>query len=443
VSEATEGRQDWLRDLSRGIHAARGIVEACEASCQYWHRVDRLSFGRIVAELYACLVVALASPGWRSINPPLPDEPAVPRHADASVFQVFNRGIEALIAEGERPIDAEQLGDSLLEKALGALEDATLFQCLYPDPEASPEFGLPARALFMLRKYVEGLHGILVATGGGEIGWTPHPLTRLVVNLQERISICVAALDNTELSGELHNLDGIVECLLTDSEGDFSVGWECGQAAEAAACLVAVEKAWLRSGSGAFDLTMAEQGFLGHVEAATSWYRERVKRQWKRILDSADRQAAVRTQESAGPRALAEYISQVELTLRNVVSTAYRARFGTKWIGEIRQTLDAQELQETEARLAREGQSDDDIMHMLNPGPLRQLVTRDWNVTGPCFAGAARKHVNALLDEWLKARTKVAHNRPPHLWPDIEQQRARVACHDLLDAIEPDLREPA
>lgn len=436
TASSQEGR-DWLSDLSRGLYAAQGLVEACEASYHFWHRVDRLALAGVVKKLHVALRVALATPVWQSIELAEPDEPAIPCRAPSDVCSVFFLGADELSKRGQSARALDELNDALLQAVRDELQDILILQCTYPDPEVNPEFRLPGRAMFVLRRYWEFLHSILAATGDGSVGWTPHPLTRIIVNLQERIEVCLSIIDDPQLAEAFAQVGQVIEGMFGDFH-DFDIDWEYGGAAAAASFFVALERAVIRLGSAKFDLTTAERTFIESVDSSLTWYKESVDREFAKMLPPQPR-----TARDSRPVTLADYISSVELALRRVLAAAYQKRYGDAWPQAMRQTMEIDELQDTEARLAKEGKADTDIVHMLNPGPLRQLITADWSITGRYFPQATRKSINVLLDQWLAARTKVAHNRPTHLWPEIERKRAEVACHDLLAAIAEEQRRLA
>jgi hypothetical protein len=72
-----------------------------------------------------------------------------------------------------------------------------------------------------------------------------------------------------------------------------------------------------------------------------------------------------------------------------------------------------------------------ELLHYTNLKDLASIITRDWDLFRHGFDGQ-KKDFARLIAIVLKGRTEEAHHRPEHLWPEIEKQRVRVACHDLL-----------
>jgi hypothetical protein len=74
-----------------------------------------------------------------------------------------------------------------------------------------------------------------------------------------------------------------------------------------------------------------------------------------------------------------------------------------------------------------------EILHYLQLSDLLDLIRGNWSFFAP-RTKLRRREFNDLVAAILKGRTEEAHNRPEHLWPEIERQRVRVACYDLLAA---------
>jgi len=222
----------------------------------------------------------------------------------------------------------------------------------------------------MLRNYWQGLHGIIAATGNGSVGWTPHPLTQIILNLQARIRACLSVLDDDDLRQTMAEADAVTECMLADWF-DFDIGWECGHALVASTCFVAVEKAWLDAGSVSFDLTMSEQMFIANVEAAVSSYRDSVDKEMK----SCWRAAPVVRQQPRGGKSHRARLQSISRAWSWPAARCGSGVSGAIWrlVGK-RDTvpLGPRRTQRDGGATGQGRKSERDLIHFLNPRPLRR-----------------------------------------------------------------------
>lgn len=435
----SRGHEDWLLAGS-ALVAAENIRMLRDTARCYARSIDPIEMSEILALLQTSIRGTLARLGWTDLLDALPDVITPTECADCGVQQIVERALRLHCQEVEsHQGPPSRLSDPALLAAVERLGNVMFSVCLQPDPDADPCFRMPARHAFMLREYWNLLSGVLAATGEGEVGWAPHPLTSLVVNLEARICACLDAISDEQSASMRAQITGLVECALDPQE--FSISWECGDQAEAARVTAAIERVCLRFPSAGFDLTSAECMYLEQGKTATSQYQDRVRAEWNRI---SRRLEAETPPESGGSPDVRDdvwgYVRQVELSLRKLVFTAYSERFGEAWLYEVKKAIGEEDVADTLARLAKDKAKECDFLHFLQPRVLRELCTHDWNLTGHFFPGRRRKDINALLEEWLRARTPEAHNRPVHLWSKIERHRARVTCHDLLQTMSDPVR---
>lgn len=136
---------------------------------------------------------------------------------------------------------------------------------------------------------------------------------------------------------------------------------------------------------------------------------------------------------------ISDLVGQVELAVRSLVICAYKKKYGSAWLEMLRSALPIEELGKVEQRRQRENARPEDIVHYLDPSPLKRIVSDRWDLVAPFFLDPDRKSACISLDVWIRARTLAAHNRPEHLWSRMERLRDFLACNDLLKSINQDL----
>lgn len=422
--------------------AAEDVRMLWETTHYYARSVDPLEMSEILSLLDSIIRNTLDGLGWKDLACKLPDALTVDRAYISEVEEIAQRafglqpcGHATAQSSAETPLDPGLL------TAMQRLHTVMCTCCLQPDPEADAAFRMPARHVFMLRKYWYLLWDILQTTGSSPVYYTPHPLTPIIINTETRIQRCLDALKDEQVAEIRGQVRRLTDSLL-EPEG-YAVEWNEGDAAAlGAAITTAIERAWLRFSSSGFDLTAAERFHLANARQALDEHRVRLDSGMKGILGSVT-QPLFTGQETNREKPKDEvwgYVRDVEISLRRLVFTAYRERFGAAWLHEVKKAVGEAAVTDTLARLAKEKSDECDFLHFLQPSVLRQLCTHNWNVTGHLFPGKKRKDINAMLEEWLSARTRNAHHRPEHIWPKIERDRARVACHDLLESMEQSVR---
>jgi len=76
----------------------------------------------------------------------------------------------------------------------------------------------------------------------------------------------------------------------------------------------------------------------------------------------------------------------------------------------------------------------EELLHFTNLPDVYKIISEKWSLFRNLFS-CRRREFNSLMAPILKGRTDTAHNRPHHLRPPFEDERTKIACHDLLEKI--------
>jgi hypothetical protein len=197
-----------------------------------------------------------------------------------------------------------------------------------------------------------------------------------------------------------------------------------------------IENERLRIGTLHFDLTAQEKLF---IETATLSL-ENVKRQLKAWFSDVLGNAKKHAQEwgDAGGRPDPhKAVGKVETAFRKIIRDEAQARSKEAWLDFIKERIAEEAFNDAAKRMAdRRVMDQGEIIHFLYLKDLRDLISAEWSIFHVHFS-LQRKRWNELMDVIVKGRTDSAHFRPEHLWPEVEQSRLRIACHDILAGIKP------
>ena len=181
----------------------------------------------------------------------------------------------------------QQSAPSDIANLLARIHEIMLFDCRIPHPVDDPTFQDGRRFLFLLREYWAVLKPILMTARDVPVHHQPHALTRLILNLQSRLTTCFQHVTETEgIGSTAEKVNLLIEVLLSGDPDEFVVLMEC-EPDLIPQIERSIERAALAGSSGSFELTHAESNFIAVVRQAAEDDRKTLERNWKRIWDAA------------------------------------------------------------------------------------------------------------------------------------------------------------
>lgn len=338
-------------------------------------------------------------------------------------FEKNNINIPEKIKESV-PKEIVELGHKLTE--------IQIFDCKFPNPEINSEYRNPKRFLFLLQKYWQIYLRILQDTGTAPFRYNPHPVVRFIANLKYRIKKCVNEVNNGSLNSafmELETLDPI-------GSEEFDIEWECGGIRRVHEFEKALQEVLVENSLRNFELTEEEELFLDECGKASEYWSNKIKYEWKITNDHIKKVAKEqRGTDKNKPKTLGEYINEVESNLRELIKVVYKKNFANNYLNVLQETIEKNAcLSVKESMKSRHVGNDADFIYFTQLKDLQPLISKKWNLFKDYFTIRCNEF-NTLLSGIIKARTDMFHSRPEHLWPEIEKERARVLCHDLLKSI--------
>ncbi len=307
-----------------------------------------------------------------------------------------------------------------------------LFSCGFPHPIEDPSYSKPERYLFLLYRYWDIYSALLLQMARHPIIALPHPLGRYIATVRARIERCLAEVAQADLT------DAVAPALQIEFSVDTMDFWEeCGlPIVQRAGDALEAMRARMRLRH--FDLTSAEDFFFKVARMELDGLDGLLTARWKCMLQPQD-------SPRKAPKVAWDYVRDVELELRKVARRAYECQYPTRWLDEVRGCLDGKARLAVESTMRKRGVEDpSQFLHYTQLSDLRDLISKGFGFCSSWFR-IRKWEFNALMDLIIKGRTELAHNRPAHLWPEIERRRVEVACYDLLKAIRDPLtqgREP-
>jgi hypothetical protein len=336
-------------------------------------------------------------------------------------------------SDEEAHAKAQERCPKRLQDAIKSLHEVMLFDFQIPSPTGLPEYKSRERFFFLLGKYWEVYRAYLSHYMTAEGGYSPDPLTRFIVNLRARLRVCLDQVANPEIS------DVLSELLQIQLDEDASV-YDDWIKERLHGVDQAIEKARLEMGSLHFELTAQEKLFLETAMLALENVKKELKVWFSGLLKNAKSQAQ-EWKDADGHPDPHQAVGKVETALRAIISVEAKARFKAGWCDFVRKSIGQEAYDEAMRRMAERGVTDpNELLHFLYLKDLRTIITGEWSIFHTHFS-QPRKRWNELMDVILKGRTDSAHFRPDHLWPEVEQSRLRVACHDILGGIKKDAKQ--
>jgi hypothetical protein len=165
------------------------------------------------------------------------------------------------------------------------LIEIKLYDCRIPNPQDDPSFQEPRRYLQLLKSYWGKCKSLIIEQIDAPLGFQPHPLTALIINLRDRIDACCEKLCELDSINEnKETIDVLLDTLLSSQPDDLSAipEWTNGQIQNVD---IFIEQSRLHLGSKSYPLTHEEQLFLDQVDEAIKQYHDRVNVTWHRTLE--------------------------------------------------------------------------------------------------------------------------------------------------------------
>ena len=177
------------------------------------------------------------------------------------------------------------------------LMDVMLVDCRIPNPVDDPTYREPRRYLQMLRHYWSLCHDIILGEMNAHMGYRPHRLMPLIVNLKARILRCCDALSAVEgVERGKETITQLLGALLEGSVDDLDEDWTIGQLQQVASL---IEELRLQLGSGTLPLTYEESLCIRQAAKAISEYRDDLKKRWANTIKRIDQKRAERESQAS------------------------------------------------------------------------------------------------------------------------------------------------
>jgi hypothetical protein len=364
---------------------------------------------------------------------PLWKRPHFENTADVSDLDIISAVLRTRLARvlGRDPLDdqdrtlkwAEENAVEPTLPLMDRIEETLVFDCREPLERAGAVYVSAERALFVLGMYWEFYRAVLLRQGNrGRISSTR--MLRYIVNVKSRIESCLDRIAQPTLTAPFRAV------LEVQFEKVAAHTWAKRVAPLVEQASEAYEAARLGIRAASFDLTDAETLFLSSGRF--------VLRSLDEINAAKDKKRKPRTT----PRVLVEIksktchemIREVEQTLRTIIVDEARERCGDRWLAVVERLLGDALARARETMAQRRVEDLSQVIHFTQLADICDLISTNFSLYESRL-GIRRKEFNKRIAGIIKGRTEEAHNRPEHLWPEIEQQRVRVACHDLLESI--------
>lgn len=318
-----------------------------------------------------------------------------------------------------------------LRRDIELLKRLMILDCQIPHPSGDPEYNSEARAAFLLATYWHLYSDFILYLSTADMWYVPDPMIPLRISLKLRIETCITRLKvdqsmpsvNDLLRMPIDDIDVIPEYISN------LVSWG------------SEEIELVRSKHGHFDFrfTLQEEEFIGSFNSTLEFCKIQTDQEFSKHLNAAKNHNQENLSKPLKTQSLtpSEYVRKVELALRSVIRRQYQEKFGDGWIDYIGKAIGPKAYASAQAIMRQRSISDGkEILHFTTLPDLQRAICENWALFQGQFS-LRKKEFNALLALILKGRTEEAHNRPDHLHTEIEQQRLRVACADLLKKLPP------
>jgi hypothetical protein len=185
------------------------------------------------------------------------------------------------------------------------LGEFMMVSCRRPTGSHDPAFKDPARAVYLLDRYWRHANRLVQTQMQIQVGYSPHPLTRIIENLRDRIAGCFEILkEQPDATRVAEDLDRLLS-LLSEGDGEDMVAMEEWAVHAIRRIELFIARMGMSLGIWHGGMTQAESFFVSHVEPMIADYCADVKSQWRRRLQRADvigaKNAAEQRSVSASP----------------------------------------------------------------------------------------------------------------------------------------------
>ncbi len=163
-----------------------------------------------------------------------------------------------------------------------------MVSCRRPTGIHDRSFKDPARATHLLDRYWRPASSLLHAQMKIHVGYSPHPLTRIIENLRDRIAWCFELLkDRPEAARVAEEADGLLSMLSEGDVDDLTAVEEWATPAIRGVELF-IARAGMALGAWHGTMTQAETFFLSYIEPLVAEHTRDVSARWKRMVARAD-----------------------------------------------------------------------------------------------------------------------------------------------------------
>ncbi len=315
-----------------------------------------------------------------------------------------------------------------LKQAVDSLKLIMILDCHIPISASNEDFLSKPRLMFLLSKYFEIYAEYIQYRTTAYMWFIPDPLVKFTTSLKIRIRKLIELLEiNKETSIILEfielppeDVDAIPDQI--NSMINYSIE--------------TLEIQHTKFGHEIFPFTEQEKLFIDSFNSHFQENRTHAEKHFHNFLNNTEKNSSnSSSKELQKELTCSEYIREVELKLRDLIKKQYLIKYGNNWIFGIKEAIGKNAYLIAVNTMEQRKITDlNELLHFTTLPDLQQAIKNKWDLFKDIIP-IKRKEFNILLIPILKGRTEEAHNRPKHLWPEIEQQRVRVACKDLLSKI--------
>lgn len=407
--------------------AAQHLLALTEASRLYPSQIDENQAIELNETIERILIQRLEKPEWAEFRALLLESTQDDRESVLAL--IVAQAIKMLSGAKTIPeIDVEtitreasQMIEGNLADLVAKIQEIIAFNCRNPEASSSAP-----RSFYLLTQYWNLYKVILDHHGTACIGYSPHPLLRFIVNLRDRIETCLQVIARAELT---HAFNEVLEIPLNE---DSNLAWEDCVQPRINDVAILLEEAKLQFLRTSFDLTKHERLFIELTEGAFRNFAKRMQNDWQGILGrlEATHSSCVSTKQL--PKSCFESIRLAELEMRRIIKTILNGQVSEPWLNVIRESIGEDSFTDAMRRMKdRRDMNTENLLHYLYLSDLVKIINANWSIFRISI-NCKRQEFNGYMKIILKGRTEEAHHKPEHLWPEIEKQRVRVACHDFL-----------
>ncbi|MFH1373333.1 MAG: hypothetical protein ABII79_06040 [bacterium] len=316
-----------------------------------------------------------------------------------------------------------------LRSTIETLLRIMMFDCYLPHPTGEPEYNSKPRTLYLLTEYWILYSEYIMYRSTADVWFNPDPMLTFRTSVKVRIEQCIRLLDVEE------SLSDISEVLGMPLQDVDAIPEYISEIVDAAS--EALEVLRVNIGHATFQLTAQERMFVYAFRENFQKCRAQAEEWFHKLLRQVDHERKVKESqltERTEPSCF-EYIRKVEHVLRSLVETQYQEAFSDDWLDRIKDAIGEVAYENAVTTMKQRRVTDRrQLLHFTTFPDLQQAIIQNWRMFQPLIV-IKRREFNKLIAPILSGRTEEAHNRPKHLWPEIEQQRVRIACSDLLKKI--------